>query len=166
MAASPLLQHFQEHQRALVAYMAARLRCRTTANDLAQELFLKVCALDGGPEIGNAKAYLFRAAANLVTDHERREHRHRCLLAEARHLLDGDAAVPSPERQVMAAEELKDLARAVEQMTPTTRRIFKLNRYEGKTQKEIARTFGISQTAVEKHIRKALRQLAAHRHER
>jgi RNA polymerase sigma factor (sigma-70 family) len=65
----------------------------------------------------------------------------------------------------MAQEEIRALTQAVAEMTPATRRIFKLNRFEGKTQKEIAKDLGISQTAVEKHIRKALKKLAAHREE-
>jgi RNA polymerase sigma-70 factor (ECF subfamily) len=43
--------------------------------------------------------------------------------------------------------------------------VFKRNRFDGRTQREIAEELGISQTAVEKHIRKALARLAAHRHE-
>ncbi|MGF1610369.1 MAG: RNA polymerase sigma factor [Kiloniellales bacterium] len=165
MAHPRLLRVFQEHERALVAFMAARLRCRFTAHDLAQELFLKLSALEGGLEVSNARAYLFRMAANLVTDHQRREQRRAGLLAAVEAHLRGGAETLSPERRVMAQQELRDLVQVVERLTPTTRRIFKLNRFDGLTQREIAQALGISQTAVEKHIRKALATLAAHRHE-
>lgn len=165
MAHPRLLRIFQEHERDLVAFMTARLRCRFTAHDLVQELFLKVSALESGLEVTNARAYLFRMAANLATDHQRREQRQAGLLAEVEAHLRGGADGHSPERRVMAREELRDLTAVVEQMTPATRRIFKLNRFDGKTQREIAQELGISQTAVEKHIRKALAKLAAHRHE-
>jgi RNA polymerase sigma-70 factor (ECF subfamily) len=115
--------------------------------------------------VTHARAYLFRMAANLVIDHQRREQRQGSLLAEVESLLSGSAGGVSPERQVMAQEELRDLIAAVEQLPPATRRVFKRNRFDGRTQREIAEELGISQTAVEKHIRKALARLAAHRHE-
>ena len=164
MAQSPLLQVFQEYERELRAFMAARLRCSITAHDLAQELYLKVSALETRLEVTHARAYLFRMAANLVIDHQRREQRQGSLLAEVESLLSGSAGGISPERQVMAQEELRDLIAAVEQLPPATRRVFKRNRFDGRTQREIAEELGISQTAVEKHIRKALARLAAHRH--
>jgi len=164
MAQTSLLDVFQEHRSELLAYMAARLRCPFTAHDLVQELFLKIFALERSGEIANAKAFVFRMAANLVIDHQRRTSRQGALLAQVESYLNGTASVPSPERQAMAQEELRDLAAAIERLSPTTRRIFKRNRFEGRTQREIAAELGISQTAVEKHIRKALAALAAHRH--
>jgi len=145
--------------------MAARLRCPFTAHDLTQELYLKVSALDGRPEVDNARAYLFRMAENLVIDHLRREQRRSGLLAEVESLLWGGGQGVSPERQVMARQELRALIAVVEALPPATRRVFKRNRFDGKTQREIAEELGISQTAVEKHIRKALRRLAARRDE-
>jgi len=163
MAEAPLLHAFYEHEGGLRAYMAARLRCSFTAQDLIQDLYLKVSIVEEGPPLANARAYLYRMAANLVTDHQRRVLRQDSLLIEAEELLAGDGGV-SPEEQAMAREELQDLVDAVAAMPPVMRRVFKLNRFDGKTQREIAAQLGISQTAVEKHIRKALDRLAARRH--
>lgn len=164
MAHSSLIDVFHENRRELLAFMAARLRCPFTAQDLAQDLFLKLFALERGAEVANAKAYVFRMAANLVIDHQRRHARQGDILAEAEAYLNAEDAVASPERQAIAQEELRDLAAAVERLPPATRRIFKRNRFDGRTQREIAAELGISQTAVEKHIRKALAALSAQRH--
>jgi len=48
-------------------------------------------------------------------------------------------------------------------MSLTSRNVFYLSRFEGKTQREIARQLGISRTTVEKHMRKILDRLAAAR---
>ena len=164
MGQPQLLQAFQEHEGDLRAFMAARLHCPFTAHDLAQELYLKVSALEARQEVANARAYLFRMAANLVVDHQRRQQRQSSLLAEVEGLLWGGGEAVTPERQAMARQELRDLAAVVEDLPPATRRIFKRNRFDGRTQREIAEELGISQTAVEKHIRKALGRLAARRH--
>ena len=165
MSSSPLLHVFQENEGDLRAFMAARLRCSFTAHDLTQELYLKVSALENRAEVGNARAYLFRMASNLVVDHLRREQRRGGLLAEIEGLLWGGDGGVSPERQVIAQQELRGLIAVVEALPPATRRVFKRNRFDGKTQREIAEELGISQTAVEKHIRKALQRLATRRDE-
>lgn len=165
MAHPTLLREFQDSEGELVAFMTTRLRCPFTARDLVQELYLKIASLDAGQEIGNARAYLFRMAANLATDHQRSERRRSDILAEAEDLLWGPTEASSPERQAMAREELRDLDRTIARMSPRTRQIFRLNRFGGWTQKQIAEALGISQTAVEKHIRRALSMLAASRHQ-
>lgn len=165
MAPLPLLHLFQENERDLRAFMAARLRCPVTAHDLAQELYVKIAGLETRLEVVHGRAYLFRMAANLVIDHQRREQRQGGLKAEVEALLTGGSGGVSPERQVMAQQELAALVAAVEALPPVMRRVFKRNRFDGQTQREIATELGISQTAVEKHIRKALARLAAHRHE-
>jgi RNA polymerase sigma-70 factor (ECF subfamily) len=164
MTQSTLIDVFHENRSELLAFMTARLRCPFAAQDLAQDLFLKLFALDRSAEIANARAYVFRMAANLVTDHQRWNARLRGVLAEAEAYLNVEETRSSPERQAMAQEELRNLAAAVERLSPTTRRIFKRTRFEGRTQREIAAELGVSQTAVEKHIRKALAALSAHRH--
>lgn len=164
MSQSSLIDVFHENRSELLAFVAARLRCPFTAQDLVQDLFLKLFALERNAEIGNARAYVFRMAANLVVDYQRRHVRLGGVLAEVEAYLNIEESAASPERQAMAQEELRDLAAAVERLPSATRRIFKRNRFDGRTQREIAAELGISQTAVEKHIRKALAALSAHRH--
>lgn len=164
MAHSSLIDVFHECRSELFAFMAARLRCPFAAQDLVQDLFLKLFAHERSDEVANARVYVFRMAANLVIDQQRRNARLRGVLAKAETYLNAEDDRSSPERQAMAHEELSDLVAAVGRLPPTTRRIFKRNRFEGRSQREIAAELGISQTAVEKHIRKALAALSAHRH--
>jgi len=163
MGQPQLLRVFQEHEGDLRAFMAARLRCPFTAHDLSQELYLKISAAETRLEVANARAYLFRMAANLVIDYQRRQQRQASLLGEVEALLWGGRDAVTPERQAMARQELRALAAEVERLPPATRRVFKRNRFDGRTQREIAEELGISQTAVEKHVRKALSRLAARR---
>jgi RNA polymerase sigma-70 factor (ECF subfamily) len=50
---------------------------------------------------------------------------------------------------------------AVDNLPPTCRRVFLLNRYEGKKQKEIALELGLSLRTIEAHIYKAMQSLKA-----
>ncbi len=137
-----------------------RLRCMFTARDLNHEIYLKIKTGDVPGDVQNPRAYLFRMAANLATDHIRVEARRSALLAQAGALLAEGTDHQSPERQLIARDELDRVTRAIDRLPALTRDIFRQNRFEHKTQREIAACLGLSTTAVENHIRKALDSLA------
>lgn len=163
MQDSALHRSFRDHHRDLVRFLMRRLRCAFTARDLAHDLYLKLGDVDGAARIGNGRAYLFRMAANLATDHLRGEARRAEILQEARDILDGGAEWRTPERDVIARDELDRLRREVAGLPELSRRIFHLNRFEGRTHRDIAQQLGVSVTTVENHMRKVLDRLAAAR---
>ena len=153
---------FQDIEPELFTFVMSRVRCKATADDLTQELSLRLTSIDS-KKIAHAKSYLFRMAANLVADHQRREQRTNRLLETFVLTRSERFDSLTPERVVMARQEIEALTRVVRRMSPTTRKIFKMNRFVGMSQKEIAKSLGVSHTTVEKHIRKALGMLARHR---
>jgi RNA polymerase sigma-70 factor (ECF subfamily) len=150
-----LLRAFLENHRDLVRFLSRRLRCLFTARDLTQEVYLRLARAGGDGVIDNPRALLFQIAANLATDHQRVQGRRSELLREAHHLLWEQEDEISPERQVLARDELAAIEAALKQLPERTRRIFYLNRFEGITQSDIALQLGISRTSVEKHVRRA-----------
>ncbi|MFJ3075845.1 RNA polymerase sigma factor [Pseudomonas sp. NPDC087029] len=142
-------------QRArMEALVSRRVGCRATASDLVQELFLrfwrrpqvKVEALD---------TYLLRCAGNLAIDHLRSEGS-RERVAEAAILLDQDAAGPAPEQALEIDHDLQRIEAALRALPERTRQIFLLNRVHGCKYGEIAKVMQLSQSAVEKHMMRAL----------
>lgn len=163
MQTSALLETYREYERDLLRFLTRRLKCVFTAKDLAHDVYLKLHEMPANAPVENSRAYLFRMAANLATDHLRTESRRVELLAEAHELLWGGAETRTPEREAIARTELERLRKAISELPDLTRKIFHLNRFAGKTQREIAAELGVSQTTVEKHIRKVLDHLAATR---
>lgn len=100
-------------------------------------------------------------AANLATDHVRVEQNRADLLAETNDLLWGDVEHRDPERTLIARQELARLEQVLANLPPLSRKIFHLNRFDRKPQREIANELGISVSTVEAHIRRALDRLAA-----
>lgn len=160
MSDSRLVQAFRDYEAELIQFLSARLRSSTLAQDLTQELYLKIRALDDGPVVRNSRAYLFRMASNLALDHLRGERRRAELLAEARSFLGEESDMVTPEQALIAREELARLRRAMEDLPPISRRIFRMSRFDGLSQREIADRVGLSPTAVFKHIRKVMDHLA------
>jgi RNA polymerase sigma-70 factor (ECF subfamily) len=165
MSESRLLEAFKENERDLLNFLIARLRSAFVAQDLVQELYVRIRNLDGADDVRNDRAYLFRMASNLAIDHLRREHRRSELQLEAQQLLAGDGNVGDPERSLIAREELARLEQAVSELPPVSRRIFHLSRFEEKSQREIAEIVGLSPTAVFNHLRRVIDHLAKVRDE-
>lgn len=147
------LRVFLSQRPRMEALVRRRVGCRATAADLVQDLFLRFWKRPQAPveELGS---YLLRSARNLAIDHLRGEDsRGRTLSAL---LPDEDDAQPSPEQAVEAGAELDLIEDALRQLPARTRHIFLLSRVHGRTYAEIATAMGLSQSAVEKHMMRAL----------
>ncbi|MFT3763138.1 MAG: sigma-70 family RNA polymerase sigma factor [Pseudoxanthomonas sp.] len=129
---------------------------RASAEDVAQSLYFKLLRVADEPPIENKRAFLFRMAANLATDHARVQTRLERLRGEVAAWLDEPSAVPDAQEVAARRQELQRIARAVAGLPAQTRRIFALNRFDGLTQRQIAERLQVSDTTVEKHIRRAL----------
>ncbi|MGN6496432.1 MAG: RNA polymerase sigma factor [Tsuneonella sp.] len=144
-------------------FMQARGCDRSEAEDLVQDLFLKVGELRTGP-IANPRAYLFRMAANLVLDARRGRRRQQSRedsWVRARYGFELDrAAEPSPEASAISHDLLARVQAAIGAMPARTAEVLRLYRLEGLPQKEIAQQLGLSLSAIEKHLQRAYRALA------
>jgi RNA polymerase sigma-70 factor (ECF subfamily) len=163
---NPLLAAFLERRENLVLFLAARLRSASEAEDLAQELYLKVAAMAADAEVRAPAALLYRMAANLVVDHVRSAQRASRRNAEWR--LDNRQTIgatdvvsePAADEALVARERVRLLAQAVAELPPQMGRAFRLHKLEGLSQAETAEAMGVSRKMVEQHIGVAIRRLA------
>lgn len=132
------------------------------AEDLLQELWIRAESGSSEP-ISDPLAYLFRTANNLMLDriraNARRGKREEAWAQTESPLGSGPVENPSPERMVMAREQLKMVEEALAELGERTTWIFRRFRIEGAGQRQIATELGISLSAVEKHLQKAYRAL-------
>lgn len=132
----------------------ARSVGRDAASDLAQEVFVRACASPAFAAAGNPVGFLRRIAMNLLIDHIRRR-RARGVLWE--HRDDADGRCEAEQEHALLGEDLDwVLTRALGQLPGRTRHIFRLNRFEQKSYREIREELGISISAVDYHMMKAL----------
>jgi RNA polymerase sigma-70 factor (ECF subfamily) len=146
----------------LIAYFRRRVRNASEAEDLAQEVFLRL-TVRGAPEhTDNAAAYVFQTAASVLADrHRRRTVRHADEHVTLDPELGGDQDF-DPARIYAGKQALNAAAAALMTMPERTRAIFLLKRLDGMRHKSIALQLGISVSAVEKHMTKAIEHLMAH----
>lgn len=149
------------HEPALRSWLAARLPAGMEVDDIVQETYSALAMLECVEHIEAPRAYLFAAARRVALQQLRRARIVRFeSIAELERLQVVDEG-GDPERQAVAGEELRRLARAIKRLPDKCREAFMLRKVDGLSQREIAEKMQISQSTVEKHIVKALRLLMA-----
>lgn len=151
---------FLAHRAELLRFLRAR-GAGDAAEDLVQELWLKLSATASGP-IQDPLAYLYRAANNLMIDRARSEQRgaeRDREWTDATTGLSEASDAPSAERALIARENLRDAEGVIAALGERTDAIFRRFRVEGIGQRRIAEEMGISINTVEKHLQRAYRAL-------
>lgn len=144
--------------RKLQRFLRRLLENPTDAADATQETYLRMVAALARTNIEHPSALLFRVAHNVALRMRNRQRFERTLFAAANEadlagIVDGYAL---PERELIARQELKRLAAAIDELPPRCREVFLLSRADGLSNGEIAVRLDISRNMVEKHVIKAL----------
>ncbi|MEZ2418330.1 RNA polymerase sigma factor [Luteibacter sp. RCC_6_2] len=152
--ATQVVALFREHNAALVGFLRARLNSLADAQEVAQEVYLKLLSLDDATVIDSPRAFLFRAASNLAVDRLRM----RNVRASAPADPDADNwhATPIPEQHASAHEQWRDLRQALDELPPKTSRAFVMHVIEGREFATIAREMNLSERMVRYHVGNAL----------
>lgn len=153
-----ILDGFAASYMELRRYLARRFGSRIEPEDVLQDTFLRLQNVPAEAEIKNTRSYLFRAAANQATDHirARQAFDRRFDLSD-----DSDHAdeTPSPEAAADYRQRLQMLERAVLDLPARQRQVFLMHKIDGLSHAEIAAALGITRSAVEKLVMKALAHL-------
>jgi len=150
----------------LMRFFTKRTGDRIEAEDLTQEVFMRLVRTKSLDSVENANAFVFKVASNVLLD----RHRRVALLRLHEGLPPDDAAIDEltrefveefePERVLVGRETLADVLRTLDELGERTRSIYVLFRLENMKQKDIAELYGIAPSTVEKHVMKAMVFLA------
>lgn len=168
---SELLAELDKRYRpALIKFFSRRVADVVQAEDLTQEVFLKLVRYRNVENLVVADAFIFKVALNVLRDQRRRKMvRH----TDAHIGLPDDSTEQgvealaaglieeiAPDRVLLGREALMNVLAALDELSETTRNIFILHRLEKIKQREIAALFNLSVSAVEKHIIRAMIHLS------
>ena len=136
------------------ALMRRGCRSEQDAEDLVHDAYVRLAQFSKEKTVDQPEAFLMKTALNLSID------AHRALTVRGEQVLLEDVVIvdgrPSAEDVVQSREELAQVGECLSQMNERTRSIFLDNRVEGMSYKEIAEKYGITKSAVEKHISKGV----------
>ena len=147
------LQVFLTQRPQMEALVSRRVGCRATAADLVQDLFLRFWRRPL-VQVEELSTYLLRCAGNIAIDHLRSEGTRERINHHWQP--EPDANGCEPQAALEAGNDLRQVEAALRSLPERTRHIFLLNRIHGRTYAEIAKVMGLSQSAVEKHMMRAL----------
>lgn len=152
--------YFWRYVPELKSYLSKRLD-RGEIDDVVQDVMLKLHTRDARWDIRFPKRYFYQVVRSTLVDLYRRNRsrcvHHHCELSPETHPRDD----LSPIRILQAREEVRAARAALALLPQRTREIFLAVRLEGQSLKQVAASHGISTSAVEKHITRALNALSA-----
>ncbi len=125
------------------------------SDDLIQEAFLRLHVFCQTHDVRQEEAFLVRAVKNLSIDAHRRAHQDlyaECPV-ETYEILDLRL---TPDEDLEVQQRLDHVRAILDGLKPRTREIFLMHRVKGYSVKQICAAFGISVSAVEKHIARAV----------
>lgn len=159
------MRAFFEKRENLLLFLAARTRSMAAAEDLLQDLYIKVAAVEADADARAPAAMLYKMAANLLVDQVRSAQRSARRDADWRREnrpslgneeVSGEVAA---DEAVISRERARQLAEAVAALPPQMGRAFRLHKLDGLSQKETAQAMGVSVKMIEQHIQAAMRHL-------
>jgi len=159
-AAIEQLSH--DFRQSLLRYFGRRTKDRADVEDMVQEVFVRLIRRGDTSALAkeNLSGYVFETASSVLKDRLRKRLTHR---QDAHELFDCDRHSDvefSPEHVLLAKERLARASAVLLELPERTRVIFVLRRLEGMRFNEIAARLGISVSAVEKHMQRAVTHLA------
>lgn len=143
------------HYGRLCDFVYRHVHSREIAEDIVQDLFVRILESGRFHDLDDPLPYLYRAARNGAVSHLRGR--------RLRERLRERIPRPPTPRRADAEAELRELeyetARAVEALPRRTRLVFSLSRDQGLTYAQIARTLDVSVKTVESQMGRALKLL-------
>ena len=143
---------FDTHAETLRNFLYYRCRDMQQAEDLTQEAFLKLWKNCKKVLYEKARGFLFAVAKNAFYN----QVAHNKVVLEYTRLPHSGKDPETPQFRLEEKEYMERLQGAINELPDGQREVFLMNRVDKVTYKEIAKMLGISETAVEKRMQKAL----------
>lgn len=141
---------FDQYYDKVYGYCYRHVNHRETAQDLTQEVFLRVLLhLENYRHYGKFENYLYVIAGNLCRDYYRKN---RLLPVE-------DMEIKEQEQGFIKAEEQLVIEQALKKLSVQEQEIILLRFYQDLKIKDIARVLGLKLSTVKYHLKRAQEQL-------
>jgi RNA polymerase sigma-70 factor (ECF subfamily) len=149
-------QIFNLYQPRLVSYLTRITKCSEEAQELTQEIFLKLWAnREALGEVESPERYIFTIARNKAIDCLRKA----ALDSRMRERLWSSICTyqQSCDEEFFANERATLINEAILKLSSQKRVVFRLSRIDGLTHNQIARQLNISKNTVKNHIVEAIK---------
>lgn len=145
-----ITRSYEEYYSAILHYIACRITHRCEAEDLAQDVFVRLLDYKQMLRPDTIKYFLFTIARNIVTDYIRRYYRKQEISS---YIYDTTVNSTNETEEAIIGNDLMSMEKKKLASMPEQRRlIYRLNRFAGKSSPEIALELNLSCRTVENHL--------------
>jgi RNA polymerase sigma-70 factor (ECF subfamily) len=148
---------FAEQYSSLLAFFHRRIRNRTDAADLAQEVYVRMLRVGEPESIRDPQAYLFAVAGNLAKEQSLLDHRSALGIDIGEPVAEAQLfEVPDFEGDLDQRQRITRLRTVLRQLPLKCRTVVMLQYQHGLSHLEVADQLGISTHMVKKYLAQAL----------
>ena len=153
-----ITNYYIAHRDELLAYAVSRLGDCCLAEDIVQNVFLRLLTSDKVISAVTLPALVFAMTRNQVYDY----FRHHIAVEQYEHYIKGVCSELTTDESILSAREvMEQLERGLARLPENCREIYRLHIYDGMKVGEISRELGEGYKSVEHRLgaaRKAMRQ--------
>ena len=132
-------------------FLLRRLRRAEDADDLAQEVYMRLLRRNRDEPVLNPRAYVYRIAAHVVAEFRTRsEHGQDTVVFDSEAVERAEAWEPDVLAERLSMQ--RQLERALAELPPTHQAVFLLHKRDGHSHEEIAAKLKLSPHTVEKYL--------------
>lgn len=159
-ADSIITRSYNEYHSFVVNYIAYKINSKDEAQDLAQDVFVRLLDYKQMLREETVKSFIFTIARNLVTDYLRRHYKRQEISANMYEFYEkttsNDVESKIHEKEILHLEQSK-----LSKFPPQRQIVYSLSRHEDKSVDEISEILHIAHSTVENHLltgRKIMRE--------
>lgn len=150
--------YYAEHVDELRAFVGSRIKSSDEANDIVQNIFLKLLTTDSILTPNTLASLVYTMARNMIYDY----YRHRKSVEEYISFAADHSKRIISESSVYSVREIHELLeRGMARLADNQRRIYRMNIYDGLAVSDISKTLNMNYKTVESKLglaRKEIRQ--------
>lgn len=147
------------HEPSVRAWLCTRMITRDEIDDLIQDGYCRLSALDTVEHIDNPGAFFLVTVRNLLASRRRRSKVVRIEPVGEIDTMAGADEAPSPERQTGDRRELGRVRAVLAGLPDRCRKIVELRRIDGRSQREVADIMGVTETIIENETIRGIKLL-------
>jgi RNA polymerase sigma-70 factor (ECF subfamily) len=148
---------FAEHGRALQAFFYRRIRTKSDAPDLAQEVYVRMLRVKDIHAVRDPERYLYTVASNLVKEYSVLDRwQSRSVELDDTNIQERLGELPTLDGQIDVTQRVARLRAVLGQLSPKCRAAVILQYRHGLTYQEIAARLNVSPHMVKKYLAQGL----------
>ncbi|MBO5026226.1 MAG: sigma-70 family RNA polymerase sigma factor [Bacteroidaceae bacterium] len=141
---------FETYRPSLMSYVFYRIKDKDECEDIVQDVFLNLLEVGDTVCAATVKSFLFTIAQNIIIDRLRRNMKRMEIYS---YIYDNSTTSTEITEEVVCAHSLEQAEKTmVGNLSEQRRKIYMLNRYEGRSVGEIASLLSLSTRTIEAHL--------------